>query len=284
MPDNLRDIIKNMNIIDGEFEITPFKSAEDGEDYEVWRVDACDKTFVLKKAKGYEFDIYTRLLYDAGEAVPRVYATAHDGGCDYILMQYIPGDIPLRLDRSNLTAILDAMISMQDKFWGAKEPDGLIYNFERSLERRIDRGRYLNDTGLESLYEKYIECYKRLPRTLFHDDLLPFNAIVSGDRAVLIDWEIAGVLPYPTSLARLISHAFEDENSLFFITDEDKRFAVDYYYDRFISEKGISRADYLATLRLFCFYEYCEWIMVGNKYGSTESELYKKYLSLAKSI
>ena len=30
------------------------------------------------------------------------------------------------------------------------------------------------------------------------------------------------------------------------------------------------------------FYEYCEWVFVGHKYGDTESEYYKKYLPLAR--
>lgn len=54
------------------------------------------------------------------------------------------------------------------------------------------------------------------------DDLLPFNVIVSDDRAVLIDWEYGGILPYPSSFARLIAHGEEAEDSLFHMTREDR--------------------------------------------------------------
>lgn len=46
----------------------------------------------------------------------------------------------------------------------------------------------------------------------------PSMCFCSGDRAVLIDWEYALILPYPTSLARLIAHGEEDENAFFHMT------------------------------------------------------------------
>ena len=65
----------------------------------------------------------------------------------------------------------------------------------------------------ERAYEQYLQIYSDVPRTLCHDDLLPFNVLCAKERAVIIDWEYAGILPYPTSLARLIAHCEEDESA-----------------------------------------------------------------------
>ena len=47
-------------------------------------------------------------------------------------------------------------------------------------------------------------------------------------------------------------------------------------------EKGISYDEWLNTLEYFLFYEYCEWVFVGNKYNDTNGIYYKKYLPIAK--
>ena len=81
-----------------------------------------------------------------------------------------------------------------------------------------NRGNSLGDADLERAYERFLQIYGEIPRTLCHDDLLPSMCFCSGDRAVLIDWEYALILPYPTSLARLIAHGEEDENAFFHMT------------------------------------------------------------------
>ena len=135
---------------------------------------------------------------------------------------------------------------------------------------------------LEKAYEKFLCVYQTVPQALCHDDLLPFNVIVTAQKAVLIDWEVGGILPYPTSFARLIAHTQTDPSALFYMTQEDKNFAIDYYYDNLLKEKGISYDEWRRTLEFFLFYEYCEWVFVGNKYNVTDGEYYQKYLPIAK--
>lgn len=72
------------------------------------------------------------------------------------------------------------------------------------------------------------------------DDLLPFNVLVAPEGARLIDWEFGGILPYPTSLARLLAHGSEDDTQLFVMQESDRQFAIDYYYTHLISQHGIS--------------------------------------------
>ena len=63
--------------------------------------------------------------------------------------------------------------------------------------------------------------------------------------------------------------------------EEDKNFAVDYYYECLLKEKGINYEEYRNLLNLFMLYEYCEWIMLYNKYEDASIEMYKKYKSKA---
>ena len=104
----------------------------------------------------------------------------------------------------------------------------------------------------------------------------------SGDRAVLIAWEYALILPYPTSQARLIAHGEEDENAFFHMTQLDREFATQYYFEHFIREKGIEYPEYRRTLDYFLLYEYCEWVAIGVKYGETNTERYRMYYAKAK--
>ena len=94
---------------------------------------------------------------------------------------------------------------------------------------------------LEEAYASFMKIYQTTPRTLCHDDLLPFNLLI-GERAVLIDWEYGGVLPYPTSFARLIAHGREEEGAFFCMTREDRVFAIQYYYDGLIGNSRIKKS------------------------------------------
>ena len=66
------------------------------------------------------------------------------------------------------------------------------------------------------------------------------------------------------------------------MTLEDRTFAIDYYYENLLKNMGISYTEWINALEYFLFYEYCEWVFVGNKYNAQNSEFYKKYFPIAK--
>lgn len=258
----------------------PFTREEDGTDYEVWKVTAGGETFVLKKAKEYELEVYNAFFREGVPGAPRLLSTIFTEAGAYFLMEFAEGRDLCRCTRETLILTLDALIALQKRYWGDKTTAGL--SFEKSLQNRRNRGNYLNDEALERAYEEFLSEYAALPRTLCHDDLLPFNVRVAEDRATILDWEVAGILPYPTSLARLIAHGEEDDNAFFYMTKDDKAFAVDYYYEHLVQEKGISLQSYCRSLDLFLLYEYCEWIMLGNKYPDGDMARHRIYLHKAK--
>lgn len=280
----LQNIIHKVGIFANEsnIQITPFKSFEDDSPYDVWLIDCNLGKFVLKKAKNVEVETYTTFFENKIQGVPKFIAQITDCESTYIVIEYIEGKTLYKCDRDSLQKALDALISIQETYWNDSIHNDVGYTFETSMQSRIKRGQYLAEDEIEAAYNEFLSLYSNLPRTLCHDDLLPFNVIVSDNSAAIIDWEYAGILPYPVSISRLIAHAEEDENAFFYMTNDDKAFAIQYYYDNFVAKHNISYTKYRHTLDLFLLYEYCEWIMLGNKCPDADMERAKNYTIKAK--
>lgn len=262
--------------------ISPFKVLEDDSDYDVFLIETNTNKFVIKPTKNYEFEIYSTFFKDNISGVPNLIASTEYENEKFILIEYIKGKDLCKCEQFSLKLALDALITIQDKYWDNIEYENLGYTYQGSLESRINRGKYLGDEELEKAYQEFLSVYSKIPRTLCHDDLLPFNVIVGENSASLIDWEYAGILPYPTSIARLLAHTEENDNALFYMTDEDKEFAKKYYYDNLVAKHNISFEEYEYALDLFFLYEYCEWIMLANKYPDADKERAAIYTRKAK--
>ena len=275
-------VLMQMNLSLGEdLTIEAYLHEEDQQPYEVYEITDGERKFVLKKAKEYEAEVYCTFFQDAPSYVPKIYGKTQYGDAIYILMEHIAGENLQKCTREKLKLTLDALIAMQEEYWGS-DLTQKGYPFEASRKKRKNRGEYLNDSVLQEAYIRFLEVYDKTPKTLCNDDFLPFQVIVSEDRAVMIDWEVGGILPYPTSLARLIAHGQENPESLFYLSQTDREFAIQYYYDHLISEKGIAYEEFRQTLDYFLFYEYCEWVYVGNRYEATDGDYFQHYFPLAK--
>ena len=264
--------------------ICAFKAEEDGIEYAVWHIRAGESEYVLKRAKGFEVEVYRCFFGEKRPYAPEFFGDCEYGGEKYFISEYCPGETLSRCTREKLIKALDALIAMQDEFWQREEFFGCAVTLEKALKSIADRGTWLGSPKLERVYADFAEIYKRQPRTLGHEDLLPFNLLIDEKRAVLIDWEYGGMLPYPGSLARLIAHGREDESYLFFMTQADRDFAIDYYYDNLVKKHGISYDEYRRTLDYFIFYEYTEWIMLGNRYDAKDDERFGYYMKLAEEL
>jgi predicted Ser/Thr protein kinase len=280
----LRSILDQIDAvsISKEATLTQLKHEEDNEPYQVWKMDTHGAAYILKEAKGNEKEVYSSVLTASCSCAPALRQIVETEEKTYLLMDYIEGEDLCKCDRRKLQLALDALISLQEKTWEMEATGQWEGSFHNGFLQRQNRGKYLHDPLLEQAYEKFLDVFLSVPRTLCHDDLLPFNIICGKEKAVMIDWEYAGILPYPTSFARLIAHTEENRNALFYMTEADKRYAIAYYYDRLLKGKGISYPHWCNTLEYFLFYEYCEWVFVGHRYQATDGLYYKKYLPLAK--
>lgn len=274
----MKEILNQLGLPDCSH-ITPFLREEDGSEYEAWEVTFPSGHYVLKKAKGCELAVYASLFENITQGAPCFRGSVSWEGSDYFLMDYAEGESLCKCDRQKLTKALDALISLQDRFWQNTEKAGIGYTYEKSLPGREKRLKSLPEKELRNAYQAFLRRYAQMPRTLCHDDLLPFNVLLSRNGATLIDWEYAGILPYPASLARLIAHFQEREDYLFSMPEADKFFAVQYYYENLIKRKGISWEEYLHDLKLTLLYEYAEWIMLNAR-----EDLYTYYLEKARKL
>ena len=274
---NIRQIV---GLIDPNISVNgaeAFRAEEDGAEYSVWKVSTADAPLVLKKIQSREREVYQHFFSDGGP-VPQVKGFSDD----WMLMEYIPGHTLSRCCRDDLILTLDALIESQKKFWNRDGFSDVGFHFESCYTSRKNRIPFLED--LTACYEAYLEAFRNIPRTLCNDDLLPFNVVICDNRAVFLDWEFGGMLPYPSALARLIAYGEEDENALFYIKREDQIFAVEYYYEHLIQEMGIPYAEYIRTMKLFFFKEYSEWIYCANQSGDRTGEYYQKYAPLARKL
>ena len=249
---------------------------EEGNGYSsAWKITDGQGTYLLKAASPNELAIYRR-LNNLSDALPRFYGTATYYKKDYILLEFIAGHNLMRCTRQDLVRVLDAMIALQDAYWGTSKEIG--ESAAAVLQSCQKRRAFLPESDWLAVFDQFLDAYLTLPRTLCHNDLLPFNLIVSDARTVFIDWEAGGILPYPCMLVRLLAHGSEQGETPFYMTKADKAFAIQYYYAHLIQGKGIPYAAYRQALELFWFFELTEWIYVYRKYRRPPDALYDHYL------
>lgn len=263
----------HISVLSGE----AFRSEEDGTEYEVWKLITDAAPLVLKKVTPREQETYEG-FFSQGGPVPNVFGF-HE---DWMLMEYVTGHTLSRCCREDLILALDALIASQRKYWDQDAYSRVGYGFDPCYLNRVKRIEYMEDLG--DCYNAYLNAFRTVPRTLCNDDLLPFNIIISDNRAVFLDWELGGMLPYPSALARMIAYGEEAENALFYMKREDQIFAVEYYYDHLIREMGICYREYIRTMKLFFFKEYSEWIYCANESGDFTGKYYQKYSVMARKL
>lgn len=258
----------------------PFRAEEDGREYAVWRLGTNRGELVLKKTDPMERAVYETFFREGGPA-PRVHAFGEIDGEVWMLMELVPGESMSRCSRDRLILLLDALIESQKKWWGDGAHEDVGYGFSKSWPNRRKRLAYMGE--LESTYQAYLDAFERLPRTLCNDDLLPFNVLASESRAVILDWEYAGILPWPCAIARFLAFG-EEEGELFRMSEADRQFALDYYYEHLLRETGCTWPEYDRIMDLFFFKEYSEWIYCAAISGDYEMEYYKKYSKKAEYL
>ena len=278
---NIQEILASMGIEQMPCTAKPFSSEEDGAAYTVWKLEFADSVKVLKKTTRQERAVYETFLLGF-DAAPRCFGFYETGDDVYMLMEFVPGQTLSRCTRENLRLALDGLMELQRAWWQEEDQAGVGLSFDRCYESRQKWLPYMAD--LQPAFEAYLEAFRTVPRTLCNDDLLPFNVLADGQRAVILDWEYGGILPYPCALARLIAYGEEREDALFYMTDADKEFALAYYYDHFIREKGIDLARYRRTMDLFLLKEYAEWVYCAYKSGDLDIPYYQTYYPKALAL
>ena len=217
--------IKIINVID----IKQIKN-EDGDDfYNVWLIVSDNNSYILKKSTENEINNYNALL---NIPIPKYYGNVKYYNKLYILIEYLNGDNLMNGNLDNCTKALDTIIEINKKYLNTEVE--LSDRFDKELSRINKRLEYLNDELLERKYLEFTNVYKKTIKTVCHNDLLPFNMIISKNKAFLIDLENIGYLPYLLMFARFIAHYKEVKGYIFYLEDIVKKYLIKYYYDNFV--------------------------------------------------
>ncbi len=246
--------------------------------YNVWKIIDANSKFILKRVSAVEKEIYEKIA-DRVKSLPKFLGETSYRGATYILISFEKGENLMNCTRGNLIKVVDAIADIQNEFWNTSKKIGST--IETSYDSLIKRKEYAGDDELERAFDVFFEEYKTVPKTLCHEDLLPFNVIVR-EEVKFIDWEHAGILPYPTMLARLLAHTSEHGETPFYMSKGDLNFAIDYYFEQLVRDKGITLDRFKFSMDCFLFYESLEWVYVYNKNKMPHDEFFDYYYNLAK--
>ena len=172
----IREILAQMGI-GSQALVTAFRHEEDDEDYAVWKIKENDM-FCPEKAHEQTLEIYQACLFDFDGGAPRLYKSLKFQSNVYLLTEFLEGHDLRKCDRESLTAVLNALIYLQNQYWERADLQNIGCDFAASLPGREKRGNSLGDAELEQAYGEFLKIYIQTPRTLCHDDLLPFNVLL----------------------------------------------------------------------------------------------------------
>lgn len=226
--------------------------------YNVYRLTAGDRAYVLKASDSGEVEMYARYLSDSGLPVPRCCGSGTWDGRVWLLLEHVPGPDLREFTDGMAGPCADALASVMDRFWGAPETE----RFDCYMKRVRRRAESLTDEPvLAAAYALFLDRQRTCPRTLCNGDMLPFNGVFSQGRVILVDWAFGGVMPYALDIARLIAHGGDSGSHSpfpFSMTEAQKREIVKQVY-RKLSQKP-AWEQYLLDIRLAVLNEYIEFI------------------------
>lgn len=257
--------------------------------YNVYKLSANGKTFVLKKSDSREVTLYRDFLQNRGFAVPEYYGYVEHGDALWLLMEHIGGPDLRRFDREMALASAKTLSQVQSAYWNTPIDDG---RFQRYRERINRRARCLLDyPELAEAYRLFLARQEDCPRTLCSGDFLPCNGILRNGRVYMIDWAFGGVMPYALDVARLIAHGSEkpEPNAFPFYMDGDLRSAfVRAHYERL--ERKPDWEQYIRDIKLAALNEYVEFLeALINDPETSREEIegdfyYRRAVEAAKAI
>ena len=195
--------------------------------YSVWKIVTDGGVFVLKKPEddeSYSAEIeHYRLL--KGLPAPEFLGAA-DG---YVLTRFAEGEDLKTASDGGVTAAARSLAAIMNAY-----PPGRDFPRERYdvyIKRLRRRASSLKDEPeLAAAFRVFLDRQLEIPLTLSNSDLLPINVLFDGERAVIIDWEFGGFMPYSLDVIRFTAHGCEDGSTPFYMTEAHKKLFHDTVY------------------------------------------------------
>lgn len=249
-------------------DISAEQFCDDGEGevnrYNVYKITAGDKYYVLKKSDEAEIRIYEHFLNGQGLPAPAYFGSTKWNGEQWILIEYVEGTDLRDYTPDMAIACAESISRIANRYWQEDEAEFARKKqddrFERYWKRINKRAECLKE---EPLLREAYDCFLRrqltCPRTLSNGDFLQFNAIFWDKKVTLVDWAFGGIMPYSLDIARMIAHGTENRRTFpFYMTEAHKGLFVRRTYE--LLERRPSYERYLADIRLAVLNEYIEFI------------------------
>ena len=257
--------------------------------YNVYKISAGEKAYVLKCSDKMETVLYRNFLQGQDFAVPQYYGDTEYDGHVWLMMEYIDGPDLRRFDQEMAVASADTLAQIQNFYWGCETEDGRFRRYWERIQRRS--GCLKKEPEIAAAYNRFLERQKDCPRTLCNGDFLQFNGILHEGRVYMIDWGFGGIMPYALDIARLIVHGSEMQEAggfPFYMDDELRKIFVHAQYERLKQKPDWGR--YIMDIRLAALNEYVEFLeedLNDPEVGREEIEggfYYKRARELAEMI
>ncbi|ERI93364.1 hypothetical protein HMPREF1982_01788 [Clostridiales bacterium oral taxon 876 str. F0540] len=263
--ETLKKVLKSINpTFLEQINIERFHDNGEGVDriYNVYKITADKKVYILKKSDDNEIELYEKFLQNKNLPVPKLEGWCCINNIKWILMEYIDGP-DLRLFNENMAyECAESLSCIFNMYWREKdfEANKLDNRFERYWLRINKRSECLiNEPKLSAAYKIFLDRQLVCPRTLCNGDFLQCNAIERDSNVVLIDWAFGGIMPYSLDVARLISHGSEKFFPFpFYMADEYRKVFLKAVYDKLLYKPDYKQ--FIWDVILSCLNECIEFI------------------------
>lgn len=266
-------------------EIDVFHDNGEGVDrrYNVYKVNAGEGTYILKKSNDMEIEVYKNYLSGKNLPVPEFYGYCKKDRDLWIVIEFIEGEDLRSFTEEMAYLAADSLSKIQNEFWNCSEKKERGNNrFEKYMKRIKRRSLCLkNEYKLAAAYDIFMKRQLECPRTLSNGDFLQCNAIYSKSGITLIDWGFSGVMPYSLDIARLITHGSEEYKPFpFYMTDSYRKIFLKSVYDKLVNKPDYEQ--FIYDVKMACLNECIEFIEEELKDVSRErDEIFNYYYKCA---
>jgi hypothetical protein len=230
--------------------------------YNVYKITADNKIYVLKMSDDSEIGVYKKYLAGKNLPVPNFGGWTCVNNTKWILIEYINGPDLRMFNQDTAYGCAESLSRIFNMYWQEEDfnKNKLDNRFERYWMRINKRAECLrNESALASAYSIFLDRQLVCPRTLCNGDFLQCNAIKSDKGIILIDWAFAGTMPYSLDAARLIAHGSEKLFLFpFYMTDEYRKTFLKCLYDKLMYKPDYKQ--FIWDILLSCLNECIEFI------------------------
>lgn len=259
-------------------EVSRFVDTKLNKIYSVYLLNGKPKT-VLKQCDPDHCDTLSYDRYFAGKdfAVPQILERFTVDSKPFIRMEFADGPDARCCDEIQGQRIGDALAAIQRHYltFDSTTEAAMSY-FQHQVVRYLDKIQETHQIPTEVL--SYVESrFSSAPCTLVHDDLLPINVLLRGEKIWIIDWEYAGIYPYFLDLGRF---AFvTDENNQLFIPHESAMAFLRSYYTAMQQNLNftVSHAQFYLDVAVSAFCQYVVFLSCSEDADSSQAAIDEQY-------